>query len=93
MPLIESLKGLDEMRTVKIELTKEEIDLLDTLLARNYHDLEDELEDCGEDAEEEYITTLKTELDLTEELWKKINIAWDKIHRVWEANLPRYWTV
>ena len=79
------------MKTVKIEFTEEEIDLLDTLLAINHFQLE--LEDCWEDGDEEYITALKDELDLTEGLREKIDIAWDKIHRVWEADLPRYWTI
>jgi len=81
------------MKTVKIELTEEEIDLLDTLLARNHLQLEHELEDCWKDEDEEYLTALKDELDLTERLREKIDVAWDKIHRVWEADLPRYWTV
>lgn len=59
------------MKTIKIELTEEEIDLLDTLLARNFHDLEHELEVCGEDEDEEYITGLKDELDLTQGLERK----------------------
>ena len=89
MPLIESLKGLDEMRTVKIELTKEEIDLLNSLVARHFHQLQHEYQYCDEEFEE----SLKEELELTGELWEKIDIALDKIHRVWEVNSPKHWTL